>query len=338
MGIRPITIGIVGCGNAARTIHLPVLRRHADKFSIVACTDCDRDKADAFCREVEATSYHDFEQLLRDDRVELVLVLTKPPSTHRDIALASLSHGKHVLVEKPMADTVAQCVEMVDAAKSSGRVLTVHQNRRWDVDFLTVQNALERGLVGDPRLIRNEFVTGYEGSAFDWGIHLVDQSVCLSRGRRFVEISATMARPNAAAPLASKGFFTARLRTDDGVIHDVSSLPSVQGTRFRPGVLLPRFVLTGTAGTLIQNWCQRPEDAFGDSVRFEGHDPGGPTPGDPPFIEAVLSIPDFYALLYDTIRECASVPVDPESARRSVGLWTSICESAAAGKMLTIDL
>jgi len=338
MSTEPIKIGIVGCGHAARSIHLPVIRRYSHMFRIVAGVDTVKEHADAFCREVEAPSYHELDRLLEDDRVELVLVLTKPPSTHRDVTLAALAHGKHVLVEKPMADTVAQCDEMIEAAKRSGRILTVHQNRRWDVDFLTVQNALERGLVGEPRLIRNEYQAGYEGSAYDWGIHIIDQSVCLSQGRRFVEISATMARSDPDDPLAAKGFFTARLRTDDGLIHDVSSLPAIQGTCYRPGVMVPRFVLTGTAGTMIQRWCQRPQDAFGDSVRFESSDPGVPPLGDPPFIEAVLKIPDFYTLLHGALREGTEVPVSAESARRNVGLWELICESAGAGKMLTIDL
>ena len=100
---RSIGVGIVGCGTAAEKIHLPALRRHNGKYRIVACGDVLTERADNFARDVGATAYHSAEELLGDDRVKLVLVLTKPPSTHRDIALAALGRGRHVVVEKPMA-------------------------------------------------------------------------------------------------------------------------------------------------------------------------------------------------------------------------------------------
>jgi len=333
----PIGIGIIGCGYAARHVHLPRLRYHASKFRIVACADMDTARVDAFSQEVLATPYHDTQSLLADERVELVLILTKPPSTHRDLTLAALAAGRHVVVEKPMAEDVAQCDEMI-AAVGAGQILTVHQNRRWDIDFLTVQDAMGRECVGTPRLIRNEYTAGYDGSAYDWGIHIVDQTVCLSRGRRFVEVSATMAKPCGDTPRDSKGFFTARLRTDDGVLHDVGMLPVVQGNAYRPGMMLPRFVLIGTAGMLIQQWCQRPEDAFGSDVRFEGSTSETTPPGDPLFVKAELAVPDFHARLYAAVRDGGEVPVTAVSARRSVALWHAIYESGARGCMMAIDV
>jgi scyllo-inositol 2-dehydrogenase (NADP+) len=335
---EPIRVGIVGCGNAARTIHAPLLRKHAQLYQLHACTDIVTDLAERFAAEHGPRFVPKLDDLLDDASVELVVVTTRPPSTHHDVAVAALARGKHVVVEKPMADDAEQCNRMIEAAQQGGRILTVHQNRRWDVDFLNAFDALRLGKVGAPRLVRNEFNAGYRGSCYDWGIHIVDQTMCLSMDRRFIEITATMARPNLSAPLAGEGFFSARLLTEDGVAHDMSMLPAVDGNAFRPGTTVPRFVLVGTEGIMIQQWCQRPEDAFGSSIRHQRAESDQEPFGDPPSVTAALSIPDFYERLHGALRAGGPAPVCPRSARRSVTAWELVCKAASAGRTLSIEL
>src|SRR5438552_664827 len=87
------------------------------------------------------------EELLNDRDIEAVLVAT-PTAMHFEHAMAALSAGKHVMVEKPMAMDLDQSRKLVDEAKQRRLVLSVFHNRRWDVDYLAVKAAIESGTFG----------------------------------------------------------------------------------------------------------------------------------------------------------------------------------------------
>lgn len=337
MNSKQIRVGLAGCGNAGRSIHMHLFGKHQDLYRVVCCADVLPASAEALAKDFGVRAVNTVDALWADAEVELVVVATRPPTTHRDIAVAALQAGKHVVVEKPMAENDAQCAEMIEAAAAADRVLAVHHNRRWDIDFLTARHVVESGLLGDIRLIRNEYTAGFAGSPYDWGIHLIDQTMVLSRGRRFTELSACFCTPNHERPTESEGFFSARLRTEDGVLHDLSMLPTFDGNAFRPGQMPYRFMLAGTEGIVYQEWCQRPEDAFAKPAFMRPAKPGKAL-GDVPFVSAELAIPDFYQALHKAIRSGGPVPVSGADGRRAVRAWELIGQSAAENKTLSISL
>ncbi|OPZ79645.1 MAG: hypothetical protein BWY76_03514 [bacterium ADurb.Bin429] len=160
--------------------------------------------------------------------------------------------------------------------------------------------------------------------------------MALSLGRRFVELSAAFCAPSPDAPAESDGFFTCRLRTEDGVLHDLSMLPPFSGNAYKPGMMPYRFMLMGTQGAVYQQWCQRPEDAFGKTFAMQPAEGRGI--GDLPFVSASLSIPDFYQTLYAALRENGPVPVSGEDGCRAVRAWELIGQSARDGRTLTVEL
>ena len=332
-----INVGLVGCGNAGRNIHLRLLREHEKLYQVLSCADALAGKATELAAEAGIGAHGSVADLLADPQIELAVVATKPPRTHRDIALDAFAAGKHVVVEKPMAGTSEECEEMVQAAEAAGRVLAVHHNRRWDVDYLAARHAIESGAVGDVRLVRNEYTAGFSGSPYDWGIHLVDQTMTLSFGQRFVELTATFCQPDSEDPTESEGFFTCRLRTEDGVIHDLSMLPPFQGNAFRPGQLPWRFIVAGTKGVLYQDWCQRPADGLAKPSYFQPAEDGG-TMTELPSVTARVSVPDFYDALHSSIREGTPSPVSGPDGTRAVRAWELICQSASEGRALSVDL
>jgi scyllo-inositol 2-dehydrogenase (NADP+) len=333
--MQQISVGLVGCGGAGKGIHMRLFGMHADRYRVVACADTLPASAEALAGEFGLRALP-VEALLTDPAVELVVVATKPPVTHRDLALRAFAAGKHVVVEKPMAGTSAECREMIDAARAAGRILAVHHNRRWDVDFLTARTIIASGALGEMRLVRNEYTAGFSGSAYDWGIHLVDQTMALSFGLPFTELTAAYCTPHPDAPAESDGFFTCRLRAADGVLHDLSMLPTFAGNAFKPGMMPYRFMLMGTQGAVYQEWCQRPEDAFGKSVAMQ---PASGRPlGDLPFVRASLAISDFYQMLHSAIRDGGPVPVTGEDGCRAVRAWELIGQSACEGRTLTVEL
>jgi predicted dehydrogenase len=151
-----------------------------------------------------------------------------------------------------------------------------------------------------------------------------------------VEITATVCRPDPARPTESEGFFSARLRTEDGVVHDVGMLPTVRGSAHRPGRMACRFLIAGTEGVVYQEWCQRPEDAVAKTAASETA--AGGSLGDLPLVTASLAIPDFYEGLYRAVREGAPPPVSGAEGLRAVRAWELLCQSACENRTLPISL
>lgn len=135
--------------------------------------------------------YESNEAIFADENVDIIVVAT-PNDVHEDLVVNGLKSGKNVICEKPVALSVESFDRMVAAAEESGKVLSVHQNRRWDVDFLAVKQVIESGEIGEvirvesrihgsrgiPSDWRCEKAPG-GGMILDWGVHLIDQMLQL---------------------------------------------------------------------------------------------------------------------------------------------------------------
>ena len=134
-------IGIIGYGgmggwhvNKLQTMENPEIA------GIWDIRECQREKALSKGLHV----YESLEALLADETVDLVLIAT-PNDVHKPLAIAAMEAGKNVVCEKPVTLNSADLQEMVDASVRTGKVFTVHQNRRWDKDFLVVKKIIEEG-------------------------------------------------------------------------------------------------------------------------------------------------------------------------------------------------
>lgn len=136
-------------------------------------------------------TYASFEEVLADSEVDIVLCAT-PNDVHKDIVVRALLAGKNVICEKPVALSVGDFDDMVAAAEKSGKIFSVHQNRRWDVDYLAIKSLIESGEIGDVINIESR-IHGSRGipsdwrchkpygggMMLDWGVHLIDQMLKL---------------------------------------------------------------------------------------------------------------------------------------------------------------
>ena len=136
-------------------------------------------------------TYCSLEDILTDESVDIVLCAT-PNDVHKDIVINSLNAGKNVICEKPVALSVADFDEMVEAADRSGKLFSVHQNRRWDVDYLAIKSIIASGEIGETLNIESR-IHGSRGipsdwrchkpygggMMLDWGVHLIDQMLQL---------------------------------------------------------------------------------------------------------------------------------------------------------------
>jgi scyllo-inositol 2-dehydrogenase (NADP+) len=128
----------------------------------------------------------DLDQVAEDPSIDVVIVST-PPNTHASISMQMLRAGKHVVSEKPFCLTSAEADKLIRLAQEQQLALTVYQCRRWDPDFLAIQEVVRRGTIGDIFHIET-FIGGYAhpcdywhshepisgGVFYDWGSHYLD--------------------------------------------------------------------------------------------------------------------------------------------------------------------
>ena len=246
-----------------------------DGLEIAGIWDIRQERREA-AREKGLHVYESQADLLADPQTDLVLIAA-PNDVHRPAAIAAMEAGKNVVSEKPVTLSSADLQAMIDASARTGKFLTVHQNRRWDEDYLTVRRILQEGKLG--RLFRLESrVHGSRGipgdwrqekehgggMILDWGVHLLDQITMLFPDTAIREVYASVT--HVTNELVDDGF-TAELTMADGL----RVLVEVGTSNF---IALPRWYALGTNGTaVIEDW-----DLRGRIVRASGKDEGDVTP------------------------------------------------------------
>lgn len=143
-------VGVIGCGGIANGKHLPSLSRQ-NRVQVVAFCDIIKERAEEAAAKYgteEASVYTDYKELLKDSSLDIIHVLT-PNDMHAEISIASLESGKHVMCEKPMAKTAADAKRMVEAAKRTGKKLTIGYDNRFRQDSLFMKKVCEAGELGN---------------------------------------------------------------------------------------------------------------------------------------------------------------------------------------------
>ncbi|GGH73567.1 putative dehydrogenase [Pullulanibacillus pueri] len=145
-----LRLGIIGCGGIANGKHLPSLAK-VEQAEIVAFCDLVVERAEKAAQEYgveEAKVYTDYKELLQDGSIDVIHVCT-PNASHAEISIAALESGKHVMCEKPMAKTSAEAQKMVEAAKRTGKKLTIGYQNRFREDSRYLHTVCEKGDLGD---------------------------------------------------------------------------------------------------------------------------------------------------------------------------------------------
>ena len=144
-----IGIGVIGIGVAAANAHLPVLTASQD-FELLALMDCDPTRLEYAQNQWSAPNiYTELDAFLANPGIKAVVVST-PPDSHLAITQAALEHGKHVLVEKPLASTLSQTLSMIEMAKKQLVCLCVGHEKRFHPTFEKVRHLLQSDSIGTP--------------------------------------------------------------------------------------------------------------------------------------------------------------------------------------------
>ena len=252
--MKKYVLAIIGFGGMAQW-HYDLIE-DLDGLSVAGIWDI-REERREYARSRKIHVYGSQEELLADERVDLVLIAT-PNDVHKRIAVAAMKAGKNVVSEKPITLCLTDLQEMIDASRKYGRFLTVHQNRRWDEDFLTVKGIMKEGVLGEvfrlesrvhgsrgiPGDWRQEPEHG-GGMVLDWGVHLLDQALMLFPGVALKTVYATLT--NVTHQLVDDGF-----TVDLGFANGIHMIVEVGTSNF---ISLPRWYVLGSDGTaMIADW------------------------------------------------------------------------------------
>ncbi len=188
--MKKINTALCSFGMSGVVFHAPFIHVN-ENFNLYGVLERSKNLCQKKYSDVK--TFRTLEVLLNDSNIELVIVNT-PNITHFDFTKKAILAGKHVIVEKPFTASVKQATELIELAKENNVMLSVYHNRRYDSDFLTVKNVLDKKLLGTiveaefhydrytPELsykAHKESPTEAVGSLFDLGSHLIDQSIQL---------------------------------------------------------------------------------------------------------------------------------------------------------------
>ena len=250
---NPLNLAIVGLGGMGNW-HRETIAKN-DNLTVCGSFDI-KPERQKFATDHGITPYDSFEAVLADPKVDIVLCST-PNDVHKDIVVRALLAGKNVVCEKPVAMSASELQEMINAANQSGKLFTVHQNRRWDEDFLTMKTIFDQKFLGDvfriesrvhgsrgiPGDWRNEKEHG-GGMVLDWGVHIIDQVLMMVPGK-IKKVYATVS--HVTNELVDDGF-DAELTFENGI----HVLLEVGTSNF---ISLPRWYMLGRDGTaVIRDW------------------------------------------------------------------------------------
>lgn len=249
--MKMIKTALLAYGMSGRVFHAPFLKPEYG-YSLIGAWE--RSKRQIVTDYPDAKSFTSLDEVLQSD-VDLVIVNT-PVETHFEYAKLALLAGKHVLVEKAFTTNEAQANELIQVAQLKNVKLCVFQNRRWDSDFKTVKDILQRNLVGEivdveihftrsrpnlsPKLHKESQNPG-AGILHDLGSHSIDQAIHL------------FGFPKAL-------FASIRVTRNDSLVNDwfdITLFYDQMNVRLKASYFvretLPSFIINGKLGSFVKN-------------------------------------------------------------------------------------
>lgn len=347
--INLVVIGYGGMGS----YHARELIKETDGVKVVGIHDINPERLE-LAKENHFEVYETLESVLTDQSVEAVLIAT-PNDSHKELAIAAMKAGKHVVCEKPVMMNTKELEEVMAISKQEEKIFMVHQNRRWDNDFLIIRDLYQQPKIGELFQIesRVQGANGIPGDwrhlkqhgggmVLDWGVHLLDQLLFM------VDSKLTTVVADLSYVLGDE--------VDDGFIsyltfeNGVRAVIEVGTTNF---IKLPRWYVRGFEGAaVINDW-----DLSGKIVKQTGtidhHNLVPIQAGQgltktmaPPSEDATTTyeinevaadFDSFYHNFYEVVRKKAAPIVKNEEVYRVLRLIETIFEAAETKQVLTFE-
>ena len=204
----PYRVALVGFGLAGKAFHAPLIAASPGLDLAAIVTSRVEEVRSLY---PAAAAGRDYAEVLADPAIALV-VLATPDHLHAEHALAAIAAGKHLVIDKPLAPSLAEARGIAAAARLRGTMLSVFHNRRWDGDFLTLRHLIDTGQLGDITEFDSHFDKFRTGPGGRWkdqraggvwqdlGPHLVDQALVLFGRPLAVSADLAVLLPGGQAP------------------------------------------------------------------------------------------------------------------------------------------
>ncbi|MGL5330967.1 MAG: Gfo/Idh/MocA family protein [Peptostreptococcaceae bacterium] len=183
--MKALNIGIVGYGGMGH-YHESELIKKSEYVNVKGVYDINEKRVE-FARTRNLVGYNSYDELLNDEEIDVVLVAT-PNDSHKELSIKALNNNKHVICEKPVTIHSKDLLDIVEVANKNNKVFMVHQNRRWDEDYLVIRNLYKNKQIGEIFHIESRVhgANGIPGDwrhlkengggmLLDWGVHILDQ-------------------------------------------------------------------------------------------------------------------------------------------------------------------
>lgn len=327
--------------------------RDMEKFNLAGVWDIDPARLEV-AKERGIRAYGSFEEVLADDSVSLLVIATWN-DVHKPLCIEAMRAGKNVISEKPVSMDTAELEEMIAVSHETGKLFTVHQNRRWDNDYLTMRSMVDKNTLGNVFRIESR-VQGSRGipgdwrkekphgggMVLDWGVHLLDQALTMNDQNRLLSVWAQVT--HITNDECDDGFY-AELRFENGLSYYVE----VTTNNF---ISLPRWYILGENGTaVIEDW-----DLNGKMTLVHNWDKIDSVPVKagtgitktmaPRTDETIRDLPletvdgkweQYYNNIYDVIRNGKQQLVTHRQMRRCMRLIEAIFRSAETNQVVPFD-
>ena len=347
-----INTAISGFGLSGRAFHAPFLHVHKG-FMIGKVLERHREDSRSLFPYVKVV--RNYSDILEDSEIELIVICT-PNTHHFNMAKSAILAGKHVVIEKPFANSHAEAKELISLAKKKGIELFVYHNRRWDGDFLTIQRMLRGDGLGEIQYYeahfdqyspvrkraawRDEALPG-SGLLYDLGPHMIDQALQLFGNPDTVEAEIIAQRKDSKVD----DFFLITF-TYQNMVARLSAGMLVK----EPG---PRYIIHGSRGSFIKYGIDPQEEALRKGVMPDAENWGEESPDkwglvtidyddDLNFNGQVETLPGNYMAFYDNVYEVLvkgkKKLVKPTEAAEVIRIIELAFESSKTGKKIEIKI
>ena len=345
-------MAIIGMGGMAGW-HFDNIKEYIPEIKIIGGYDV-RKEANTRAEDVWGIKvYASAEEIYADKNVDIVLIAT-PNDVHKDYCISCLSAGKHVICEKPVTMNTQELEEVLAVAKKTGKLFSVHHNRRWDKDYLTIRKILADGMLTNPHNIESRvqgsrplygwrsFKQNGGGLLLDWGVHLLDQLLDLI----LEKVVSVQGHLHYVGKDEVDDDFTVLLRFQNGC----TGMVSISTKCFVP---LPRWHMDCEDGSaVIEDWelkgkivkqADPNERDWTENIVYTAAGPTRimlPRPTETTIVEALPEIigthwTDYYKNIVDTLNGKAELRVTGEQVLRVMKVIDAVFESDKTGAAIT---
>lgn len=346
-----LRVAIIGYGLGGQVFHAPLVSSTPGMQVAAIVTQNPERQQKARQAYPDAEILPSVEDIWREPARYDLVVVTAPNRVHVAYGIAALQAGLPVVIDKPVAATVADAERLIEVSKTSGKLLTVFQNRRWDNGFLTLQQVLNANMLGPVARYESHFdryrptpranvwredaaPEDAGGLLYDLGSHLIDQAVLLFGKPK--SVYAELARRRPGVQVDDDTFVAVTFEHGVNAHLYMSVVARIPGAHLRVQGLLGSYEkreidpqeadLRNGMLPSDEGWGIEPRSHWGHlSTDIEGLHFDG-------LIETLPgSYERFYALLRDAILHNGKPPVDPVETLVTLRIIEAAQESARKG-------